>query len=289
MLYFCNESSYIQTEIICYSSLIVPIVYGLLELFCLYCTVRSILRMKSLRKSSLLMVLYVTCHVILLIRILVSVAIFSIDNSSFLLGMEINIIYFKDIIFLVLTGRLLEAISKDISRSAKDYKELITFIWIIFFFHTAAFFVISILQVTQNKGPPLFFYELGAIILIAALTLFGTITYVKELIKSHPDYSKVSKCFVYLLVVFMNIALVVRIGYYLWHRDSIPVSLPKRYPNDVIEVVFLVFTEFIPIFCLLVCILCEFFDRSLSMMKIGSVLTAVELIESRSYSIIEID
>eukprot|EP01022_Parablepharisma_sp_SALTPOND_P004135 TRINITY_DN1181_c0_g1_i1.p2 TRINITY_DN1181_c0_g1~~TRINITY_DN1181_c0_g1_i1.p2 ORF type:complete len:448 (+),score=15.67 TRINITY_DN1181_c0_g1_i1:577-1920(+) len=283
MASYCNNR-YIDTDISCYTCLATPIVYGLIEILCVYCTVRSCKIMGDIYKSFMLTILYIAFHVVLLSRIFFAVGELLEIDKILLTCAELTIVFSKDIVALTFIGRLFEILSDVLTRYSRGYVLWKALVWIILVLHIAGYFTMNYLRLVWDWNQEAALYEIAFLGVTLLFTFMGSYTYLGGFKRASPDAFDSVKCGVYFLFILMNLSIVTRTFFQVWYRNDIIMPVKAKSPDDAMEVGFLVLTEVLPSVALLIYITREFRNKELNMMAIGSFLSIEEIIDQSEYS-----
>eukprot|EP00826_Nyctotherus_ovalis_P050252 TRINITY_DN6142_c0_g1_i10.p1 TRINITY_DN6142_c0_g1~~TRINITY_DN6142_c0_g1_i10.p1 ORF type:complete len:299 (+),score=22.04 TRINITY_DN6142_c0_g1_i10:941-1837(+) len=278
------ESNHITDDVVCYTTLFTPLVYGLVEILCLYCSIRSCRETRRSHGSCILGVLYFALHILLLFRIVHAVGLLFESRKSFLTGSKILLGYSGDILALMFMARIFETLDTDVSRERTTYKPWEVLIIVSTLIHTLGYWATTILHQSfpQRMSLVLPIYMIVSLALIELMMVITSVTYIRNFKRHSPRGFNSVRIHIHFLFFFTNLGLIIRICYEALSKiDSIN-SLLRA--NPIIGVITLVMTELLPALMLLTYIIKEYSNSKIGMLRIGLVITVEDLIEESEVS-----
>ena len=266
-----------------------PYAYGLVEILCIYCSIRSCTMMGGFYKSFMLTIFYIATHTLLITRILFALGELLIEQQScmehtLIVCAQITITICKDIVALSLVGRVFELLAEVLTRYSRDYIVWKALVWILVIVHVLGFFTFNFLRVYLKWRQESAIYEIAALTLIAIISILGSIKYLAAFKKAVPDAFDSVKCSVYTLFSLLNLSIATRIFFQVWNMADIVIPDKPGSPEDAMAIGYFILTEILPVIVLLGYIIIEFRNKELNVMALGSFLSMEDIIDQPEYS-----
>jgi len=274
----------IKDDITCYASFIIPFIYGLLEIFCLYCSIRSCNEKKISQRSYVLILLYFCVHALIVVRVLYVLS----RLLKFEEGLEkwwlLVLGYIKDLFVLMVITRVYETLDRDVSRERTTYKPWVILSIIFAIIYTFCYWAVIILSKIFNKDPDIIFhiYEASMLVFIELMLAIASLKFLRTFKESSPGGFNTVSTHIKFLFALMNLGVIVQICQVVLF-NIVEIKINGNI-NPIKEIVLIVLTEFLPVIILLTYISKEYRNNKIGMLRLGVIVAVETLIEESDIS-----